>query len=44
MKRSNELPSALENPRFFNFQNRGIGVETRREGLRALDLLVHVEV
>src|SRR5213082_541948 len=44
MKRSNELPSTLENPRFFNFQNRGVGVETRREGLRALDLLVHVEV
>src|SRR5437762_475568 len=44
MERPEELPGALENPRFFNFQNRGVGVETRREGLRALDLLVHIEV
>src|SRR5438094_1531047 len=44
MDRPDELPGALEDARFFNVQNRGVGVETRREGLRALDLLVHVEV
>ena len=44
MERPDELPGAPENPRFFNFQNRGIRIETRREGVRTFDLLVNVEI
>ena len=41
---ADELPGAAENARFLDFQNCRIGVETRGEGLRALDLFVHVQV
>src|SRR6267378_3737604 len=43
-KCSDELPGAAENTRLLDFQNRGIGVETQGECLRALDLFVHVQV
>src|ERR1700730_6357683 len=44
VKGSNELPRAAKNARFLDFQNRGVGVETRCERLRTLDLFVHVKV
>src|SRR5689334_18544786 len=44
MQRSDELPGALKDARFFNFQNRSIRVEARCERLRAFDLLVHIEM
>src|SRR6266446_1751855 len=44
VKCADELPGAPENARLLDFQNCWIGVETRGERLRALDLFVHVQV
>jgi hypothetical protein len=43
-QRSDHLPGALEDARFLDFEDGGIGVKARCEGLRALDLFVDVEV
>jgi hypothetical protein len=43
-ERSDELPGALKDARFLDFQNGGIGVKTRGECLGAPDLFVDVEM
>jgi hypothetical protein len=41
---ADKLPGALEDARFFDAENGGVGVEARGECLRAFDLFVDVEM
>src|SRR5258708_7468380 len=43
-ERADELPGASEDAGFFDIEDRGVGVELRRERLRAFDLFVDVEM
>ena len=42
VERSHELPGAAEDASFFSFENRGVDVVVRCEGVRAFDLFVDV--
>ena len=44
VERADELPGATEDAGFFSVENSGIGVELRRERVRAFDLFVDVEL
>ena len=44
VERADQLPGAQKDPRLFDFQNGGIGIERRRQGVRAFDLFVDVEL
>ena len=44
VQRPHKLPRPPEDPLFFGFEDGGISVEVRRQRVRALDLLMHVQL